>query len=55
MSEEFVDYSTILMKVEVIEKALHEACLKKQYDRIPELSDSLIEQAKKLKEWAAAQ
>ena len=26
MSEEFVDYSTILMRIENTERALHEAC-----------------------------
>lgn len=53
--EEFVDYSTILMRIEVTEKALHEACLERQYERVPGLVDHLIEQAIKLRKWAAVQ
>lgn len=56
MSEdEFVDYSTILMRIEVTEKALHEACLERQYERVPGLVDHLISQANKLRQWAAVQ
>ena len=55
MTEEFVDYSTILMRVEITEKALHEACLERQYERVPALADHLIEQANKLKKWASVQ
>ena len=55
MTEEFIDYSTILMRIEHTEKALHEACLERQYERVPGLADHLIEQAKKLKQWAAVQ
>lgn len=55
MSEDFVDYSTVLMRIEQTEKALHEACLEKQYERIPELTYYLIEQAIILKRWAAKQ
>ena len=55
MTEEFVDYSTILMRIEHTEKALHEACLERQYERVPGLADHLIEQAKKLKQWASVQ
>ena len=52
---EFIDYSTILMRIEEIEKALHEACLERQYHKVPALSDYLIIQANKLKEWVAVQ
>lgn len=55
MTEEFVDYSTLLMRIEFTEKALHEACLERQYERVPALADHLIEQANKLKQWAAVQ
>lgn len=55
IEEEFVDYSTILMRIEVTEKALHEACLNRQYERVPGLVDHLIDQAKKLKKWASIQ
>ena len=55
MTEEFIDYSTILMRVEITEKALHEACLERQYERVPGLADHLIEQANMLKKWAAVQ
>ena len=56
MSEkEFVDYSTILMRIEITEKALHEACLERQYERVPGLIDHLIEQAILLRRWASVQ
>lgn len=55
MSEEFVDYSTILMRIENTERALHEACLERQYERVPALADHLIAQAKLLKKWASVQ
>ena len=41
--------------IEHTERALHEACLERQYERVPALVDHLIEQAKKLKKWAAVQ
>ena len=53
--EEFIDYSTLLMRIEVTERALHEACLARKYDRVPALSDYLIAQAEKLKKWASEQ
>jgi len=55
MTEEFIDYSTLLMRIEHTEKELHEACLKRQYERVPGLVDHLIEQANKLKQWASVQ
>lgn len=53
--EEFIDYSTLLMRIEFTEKALHEACLKREYERVPALVDYLIEQGNLLKKWAATQ
>ncbi len=53
--EEFIDYSTLLMRIEVTERALHEACLERQYHRVPVLVDYLVAQAEKLKQWAAVQ
>ena len=55
IEEEFVDYSTILMRIEMTEKALHEACLERRYERVPGLVDHLIDQATKLKRWASVQ
>ena len=55
MIEEFVDYSTILMRIVQAEKAMHDACLQKQFHRVPALADYVIAEANKLKEWAAAQ
>lgn len=49
--EEFVDYSTILMKVERLEKAIHDACLHKNYEKVPQLADDLIVQALQIKQW----
>lgn len=53
--DEFVDYSTILIRIQTAEKALHDACLNKQFERVPELVYHLIEQAVILKRWAAQQ
>lgn len=52
---EFVDYSTLLMRIEFTEKELHKACLERQYEKVPVLSDYLIEQANLLKQWASVQ
>jgi hypothetical protein len=54
-TEEFVDYSTILMKVEQLEKDLHDACLHKHYDKVPHMVDDLIVQALQLKQWVKSQ
>lgn len=51
MTEEFLDYSTILMEVERLEKELHDACLHKQFDKVPKMANDLIEQALLLKLW----
>lgn len=54
-NEEFFDYSTILMRVERIEKELHEACLSKEYAKVPNLANDLMEQAFLIKQWAKEQ
>lgn len=55
MQEEFVDYSTILMKIEVLEREAHEACLQNQFELVPGLANRIIDQATQLKLWVKAQ
>lgn len=55
MEEEFIDYSTILMKIEQLEKELHEACLNKEFEKVFPLTNQLVNQANILKLWAKAQ
>ncbi len=52
---DFFDYSTILLRVEVLERELSDACLHKQFDKVPALSDELVEQAILLKKWVKSQ
>lgn len=54
-TEEFVDYSNILMKIEKLEKDIHESCLNKKYDKVPQMADDLIVQALQLKAWVKSQ
>lgn len=53
--EGFFDYSTILMRVEQLERAMSDACLHKQFDKVSPMADELIEQAILLKRWIKAQ
>lgn len=55
VEEEFLDYSTILMEIERLEKELHDACLHKQFDKVPKMANDLIEQALLLKLWIKRQ
>lgn len=54
-STDFFDYSTILLRVEVIERELSDACLNRQFDKVPALADELVEKALLLKKWVKAQ
>lgn len=53
--DEFLDYSTILMEIERLEKELHDSCLHKQFDKVPKLANDLIEQAILIKLWVKKQ
>ena len=53
--DEFLDYSTILMEIERLEKELHDACLHKHFDKVPKLANDLIEQAILIKLWVKKQ
>lgn len=55
LEEEFIDYSTILMKIEHLEKDLHDSCLHKRYDEVPHMVDELIKEALKLRQWVKTQ
>ena len=50
-STDFADYSTYLMKVEKLEKVIHEACLEKKYQEALALTDELVEQSVLLRKW----
>jgi len=52
---EFSDYSTHLMKVEKLERAIHEACLEHKYQEALALTDELVEQGVLLRKWLKAQ
>ena len=53
-TEDFSDYSTHLMKVEKLERAIHDACLEKQYQEALALTDELMEQGVLLRKWLKA-
>ncbi len=54
-STDFFDYSTILLRVEVLERELSDACLHQEFDKVPALADELVEQALLLKKWVKTQ
>ena len=54
-SEEFSDYSTYLMRVEKLERAIHEACLEHDYKQALALTDELVEQGVLLCKWLKSQ
>ena len=55
MEEEFVDYSTLLIKIERMEKDIHDVCLNKEFHKVPHMADDLIVLALQLKQWAKEQ
>lgn len=54
-STDFFDYSSIILRIEVLERELGIACLHKQFNEVPALVDELIEEAILLKKWAKQQ
>lgn len=55
MVDEFFDYSTILMRIERLQKEMHDACLHKRYKEVPSKANELMEQALLLKQWVRGQ
>lgn len=53
-TEGFSDYSTYLMRVEKLERAIHEACLENKYQDALALTDELVEQGVLLRKWLKA-
>lgn len=53
-TEGFSDYSTYLMRVEKLERAIHEACLEHKYQDALALTDELVEQGVLLRKWLKA-
>ena len=54
-AEGFSDYSTYLLKVEKLERAIHDACLHNDYKQALALTDELVEQGILLRKWFKAQ
>lgn len=54
-TEDFSDYSTYLLKVEKLERAIHDACLEKDYKQALALTDELVEQGVLLRKWLKSQ
>lgn len=52
---ELFDYSTLLIKVEKLERKIHDSCLHKDYDKVPAMIDDAIEQMILLKKWVKTQ
>lgn len=53
-SADFSDYSTYLMRVEKLERAIHDACLEHKYQEALALTDELVEQGVLLRKWLKA-
>ena len=53
-TEGFSDYSTYLMRVEKLERAIHKACLENKYQDALALTDELVEQGVLLRKWLKA-
>lgn len=49
------DYSTLLIRVEKLQRMIHDACLEKKYDQVPAMADEIIEQCVLLKKWVRHQ
>lgn len=50
--DELFDYAPFLLRVDNLARALHEACLHKQYTDIPSMCDALVVQSRMLRAWA---
>lgn len=53
-NEDFSDYSTYLLKVEKLERSIHDACLDGKYQEALALTDELVEQGVLLRKWLKA-
>jgi len=48
---EFSDYSTYLIRMDSISRAVHDACLARNYEDAKKLTDELVEQSVLLRKW----
>lgn len=55
MTQEFTDYSTILMDIENLERKIHDACLDKKFDVASDLTNKLFDRVIDLKIWIKTQ
>lgn len=53
--DELFDYAPILLRVDQLARELHDACLHKQFDKVPAMANELIDQSVLLKLWARKQ
>jgi hypothetical protein len=53
--QELFDYAPHLLAVDRLAKELHEACLNKRYDEVPEMCADLVVEARMLRAWAVHQ
>jgi hypothetical protein len=49
------DYAPILIKIDQLERRIHDLCLEKQHQKATPLVDELMEQCILLKKWLKAQ
>lgn len=49
------DYAPVLIKVEQLERQIHDLCLERRYQDAIALTDELMEQCVLLKKWLKAQ
>jgi len=49
------DYAPMLIKVEQLERQIHDLCLEKKYQEATSLTDEIVEQCVLLKKWLKAQ
>lgn len=55
MSQEFTDYSTILMSIERLEKEIHDACLEKEFEKAATLTNAMLLRVFDLAVWLKTQ
>lgn len=52
---ELFDYAPHLLAIDRLAKELHNACLNKRYDEIPELTNDLVVESRMVRAWAVYQ
>ena len=53
--QELFDYAPHLLAIDRLAKQLHEACLNKKYDEVPELANELVVESRMVRAWAVYQ